>query len=1204
MKRNIFKLFISFLFVFVIIGNVNAKVLECGPDSEVATIVETGITQAGFDVKVPICKFDTSRGPSGWQGVGTGSSYQSTYDSGLDLVTRYFESADAKGTVLASVPVCSSDLRYVTFSAECTATKDPSYTAALVCAGRSQSSCNATSGCTWVSTMSNDIAKPVIDGPGDGTCTGGHSAYYECPSGYSPAGHQSSKPICKKEFNIEPRTVTADVNAVSECESETGGKCTCSTQEYTLVCPTYSCIKEYKNIGACTPDFKVDGEPAYCVNPSQGFNHGSGNYQVDESFDVRKCESSFSTVDCGYANILIEGAYYNTSDDAINLALRLWSVHAGQAGFDRTGLANRIVGSDGKCSEAIYYMQEGGGYINVYKYTHDYIMEKFYDIAKQKDYIPDYINDQIKTMTGQTFQKISCDHSNTAALIGVACGDNPTYRIAFELFFNTVIGNKHMQDHLDSLYNVGPGIKPIGAQLVEITEEEHTSETDTWVEVTYEREDFEKIFGDEEVIDCKKLDKSNPHYDQIRPYCKTHTRIVDAAGNVVDEGDMDYCIKNSGCRRVTTIESVCSPVTEGYKITKIEVTYERDDSSYSIRRYVSCSNPGVNQILFAYFDEDEDGSSGGTGGTVTDTNTTTDTFYVTNYICENGCNNYSLRGEANNVCSTDDNNYNGTYGSTVKDPSLSCIVNMESPSEKLVYDYSNLFGVNTNFCRIYCSDEVEYHIADKVRSTSGRPFIYDIRTAVANSNDDNKLTTIVKEKRSCTSEIYFDSLPKEVDWKRIYGLSDSEMPSVLSWTNLFNALVKKAKSEGGRTENLNQMIYDLYNCNLYAQKTFDDRGITQPRDNTVGNVLNKIKTIYSEANNYGIVGNSTDTVAFNFGARIEGTTDSRVGLNANSIKAASNFSGTMSAVRYCTDKTGVLCYQYNSENESYDYGNINSTNVEEPLTIKAGDTRIKLNNKVGSEIKIPTNDYSYFEVITQVNFFNNEMYQTVENTGYIVPGTGRDDLLTLEKYSYPVDKYAYNLDVCNVKLKDGSEEVKGCPITQTVSVATFNRNGFTDRLTAALKSNNKFSCYVSVEEPTTITNKSTPGKQSRYRNVDVSNLFPNEIIPANWNTPEGQAAKKQIEETSSLLTTTNDLLEYSVTLNPTQIKAVKYYNQTHGSYVDEPLSDCDIVDDIYMNCRSYFMNSMRGYNTEYPIGTLGNINPDYQSGESAYNATH
>ncbi len=32
MKRNIFKLFISFLFVFVIIGNVNAKVLECGPE--------------------------------------------------------------------------------------------------------------------------------------------------------------------------------------------------------------------------------------------------------------------------------------------------------------------------------------------------------------------------------------------------------------------------------------------------------------------------------------------------------------------------------------------------------------------------------------------------------------------------------------------------------------------------------------------------------------------------------------------------------------------------------------------------------------------------------------------------------------------------------------------------------------------------------------------------------------------------------------------------------------------------------------------------------------------------------------------------------------------------------------------------------------------------------------------------------------------
>ena len=1184
MKKNIFRLFVSFLLVFVLASNVEARVLECTPESKKVTITETGITGAGFDVKVPICKLGNT--PTGETPVGSAGSREEAYNSGLDLVTKYFEAADAKGYVLGSVPLCSNNKRRVVATTTCTATSSPTYHSAIVCAGRSQENCTGV--CSWVENE---------EGTG-GSCSGYRAAYWTCPSGYEPSGNQSSKPTCTKSYSID-KEVAADINAVSECESATGGTCSCEPVVYTLICPTYSCDTVYKNVSACTPDFIVDGEPAYCVNPSQGFNEGTSNYQHDETFDVRQCVNSYNTVDCGFGNILIEGAYYNVDDDAINLALRLWGVHAGQLGYDKTGLANRIGNT---CNEAVYYMKDGDKYANVYYLTHQYIMEHFYDIAKTKEYIPDYISETKKTMTGETFTAISCDSTAGRALVGVACGSKTTYRIAFELFFNTVIGNKYMQEHLDALYGNGEGVKPIGAQLIEITEEERQERTETWVEVSFEREDFDKVFGDEEVIDCKHLEKyTEAQRNQIKPYCEVYTKVIDSEGNVVDEGNMDICIKNTGCRRVTTIEAICSPVNEGYKLTKIEVTYERDRSSWSVRKYVSCSNPNENQIMFAFFDEDESGEGGSHYGDPreVDRKVTTETFYITNYLCGGGCKNYAVRkpDKNTNTCSTDDNNYDGVYTSSLRDPSLSCIVNMESPTERQIYDYSKYFGVNTNFCRVFCSDEVEYYLADKVRSISGRPFEYDIRSSAHNTQSvDKKLSSVVREKRSCVSEIYFDSLPKDVDWKRIYGLENDEMPTTLSWSNLFTALVKKALKEGSRTENLNQMIYDLYNCNFYAQSVFNSRGITQPRDNTTGNVLEHIKSIYSEGNNYGIVDVSTDTVSFGFGAKIEGTASARVGLGANAINATSNFSGSRSGIKYCSDTNGRLCLSYNANDEQYEYTTFSNTSAEQNRTVSANGKRIKLNNKVNYDIKIPTNDYAMFTVTTEVNFYNDEVYQTVPNTGNVVKGNTNADLLTLDKYVYPVDKYAYNLDECNITLKDGTENVKGCPVTQTLNVATFKRNSGIDPLQSAMKTNNKFNCYVKVDPPTVSPCKDIE-KCTLYRNVDESNLFPNNIAVANnWATPEGQAAIEFIQENSEKLRTTDELLEYRITLNPTQIKAIKEYNRKAGSYINESTHDCDTVDDMYLNCKCEFMDTLRGNNTEYPTGSLGNIDFNHQDG--------
>ena len=54
----------------------------------------------------------------------------------------------------------------------------------------------------------------------------------------------------------------------------------------------------------------------------------------------------------------------------------------------------------------------------------------------------------------------------------------------------------------------------------------------------------------------------------------------------------------------------------------------------------------------------------------------------------------------------------------LSDPSLNCILHMATSaveqSSKEYYDYSDDFGVNTDVCRVYCSDEVNYYMSNKV----------------------------------------------------------------------------------------------------------------------------------------------------------------------------------------------------------------------------------------------------------------------------------------------------------------------------------------------------------------------------------------------------------------------------------------------------------------------------------------------------------
>ena len=1219
MKNKCLKLFLS-LFIIVLFTNKVYASLVCNPDDEQVTIIKTGITDAGFDATLPICRF-TATGSYSLVGGGY-NSYTDAFNSGYETEYKMSESLDGKDLVGISVPKCSDDNRFVSANVTCTHSVTSTHKFKInTCTKQYNSDSCLAVGCNWSVTDAIE---------GTGTCSGNNGDnYYECPSGYEPTGRQTSSVTCTKSVTKSGK-VKSDKDGkdlVREAQDECGSNCSCEIK-YSLNCPIYSCVRTYKTVSACTPDFMIDDQPAYCVNPGQRFNGGTNNYQYDSSFNVLSCASSYSTVDCGYANILIEGAYYDASDDAINTALRLWSIHSGQVGSDKTGIAN-VVGED--CNKIAYFTKdESEQFVNVYKKTYQYIMDiakdKFYEVAKTYDHIPREENGNTRgTLNGNTFEKILCLNTEEVSQLnkgtanqriknmrGVMCGDSSDYRVGFELYFNTLIGNQYMLEHLSKLYGGGNGVKPTGALLQsEVSLEENSSSNDkkSWIEVTYENQAFWDYLKDQEVKcsdkalnelktklvnEGKTTSESEAIINQIKPYCKTKVSLIDEDGNViVNEQDMEVCIKEVGCRTATFKFAICDISNNNEKDVEIKVKYERSNSSYSVRKYYSCSNANVNQTLFAFFDDKDNNDNNSNALNAVNNNIAEKTFSVTNYKCSGGCDNYALRTEGDGSCNNDQNNYNGVYTTKIKDPSLKCIVNLNDSSAKTKYDYSNYFGVNTNFCRVYCSDEVKYIMADKVKAISGRSFSYDIEFAAKGTNKLNyKLTTVVEEKRTCVSEIYYNRLENIDVFKEEYGLTDSEyaeLKNSKTFTGLFNVLKKKASAENERNDNLNQIIYDIYNCNFYSKDEIKNAGVTIPK-NYASTSIKKIKDVYGQSNNYGLGSDKngyktenkgTDIVKYGFGAIVKDT-DSRV----NNVNNTYDFTGSLSKVSYCKDKSGNLCYSYDSNYDELSYNYPSNQTVE---------TKTYSLFK-GKNIAVPTNDYARFEVTAEINYYNNNKYQADYGSGKIILGNSNSDLLTLPNYSYPIDKNAYNLDACKTSLDGG--KYHRCSVYQVVSPLTFYRNETAFKL--IVNDDAQFKCYVDVEVPSPSCDPSKSNcnvvNSTVYRNVNPSNMFPSGITKenSNWLTEEGQKAKEQIETTANDLVTDEEYLDYSITLSPTQIKNIREYNKNSGGYSDELIYNCDKdpVDGYYYNCNSYFLDVLRGNAMEYSSGTYGNINVD------------
>ena len=689
---------------------------------------------------------------------------------------------------------------------------------------------------------------------------------------------------------------------------------------------------------------------------------------------------------------------------------------------------------------------------------------------------------------------------------GIMC-NNGKLNYALALFFNTRNGNKYFKEHLIAVYgslsavptNVSMSttsttatiqLEDGGEQFICDTDENgNCKTTEKIISIDY----GETITTESKPVDCVALKaKANPTEEEkkLLQYCHVEveeimvfrddnhftlykhdkyypncwiTNVETGAYSCTSEHysfpgaieGVSACQKSS-CFVKTRIVADCS---ESVTSIRVKTSVTKSKSLEGFKKYVDCDagNPRVNhglshQFLYQLVPVEK---------IKTQTGTETETFEIPP-DCEVPCKNMKI-AETKKECgpaalgAIESYSASDAHDVSIHDPSLSCILNTTYTNKDL-YDYSDYFGVNTDICRIYCSDSAHFYLPDKTVIYSGLSFKYDIEFGVFNTSKSNKeLTSIIEMRRNCVSEIYYDNVKFPRQFKAMamkYGFTDEQADSITNntsirnWKDLYAAVYNKAVLyENKRNEQLKKLIYDLYNCNLYSSIPME-----KPKDNTTGVVWNNlIKPKYTSGNNYGFEGctlNEDSNTCLEFaGVTYEGGAKyakdlgyqvplTRVGEVKNTIQYGTtmtlndNNGSKISVVSYCK---GEGCFNYSDfkkepDENGYEDDNINNGEYTLPhqrlgMSQAAGKIEyagaITANNdnipymrtapteKVpyindnrttdGVKYTVPKNDYAYFTISTKIGFFNESEFQVKAYTGDVYDVTSGSPYRTSKK---------------------------------------------------------------------------------------------------------------------------------------------------------------------------------------------------------------
>lgn len=748
MKKKFFKILIIFSFLFCI-SNVDAN--EC---VNITISNNSGVSVGNYKYKY----WDKKT----WTEVVQGSlrkSYVSSYTSSSAALSACNHRPDVKSG-----------------KAKCVGTYI-NYGTKYVCYGKSYSTQAACKNATYSSTTNKCISKK-------GTCTKRSGIHliepYQCPYNTSITGNQAD---CNSKCVYYTCSSTGGKYSTSTCNSKCNLKCSSNsnyckeTNNYNSATYgyTYRSISSIEQSESTLKDgfgdlnifeYKTDGgDRTYCIQPGKK-GPGGNEYCINEVFDLHRCKTE-NHYYCGLADILYQtvkedGTYSDGSvkfvDNGkydypeITTALRMWLAYAAKGKLE--------LGDD----EVITGIEDA---------SLDYVSNTNV-----------YLNTAEMVING--YNGLAC----SGVGLGVLCGDNPRYMKAIELFRNAL-----KSDHDFIKYESDEAGEP---------ELSDTSTTEGG-EVTFKVVAKLPESYQEKMVDCTRaelLDKKSG--------CKVYAELKDKNGKVVNGQ-----IEDAKCEGKETCEFVikaqrkeCSmtggDVVEATKYTLNFSLKEYDKGGY-VRQYVNAAGADVSQVMMTFAFNEKKNEIDGTGDPDKKYTLTIPYELPVPCYCDSTkyCDDFKAKGNLKTTCQGYGIFGSGAYDtyekSNYEDPYMNCILNACDLSKKEEFSYTKETGANDKVCNIYCRKELTFYLANKTKVYAGMQFSYDIASKVLEGEGDiekvlttdHKLTSIVLQKRQCTSEIYYNK--KNADGK--------------TWIEQYDAAVKKMISAYNDWKKI-EVLYD------------------------------------------------------------------------------------------------------------------------------------------------------------------------------------------------------------------------------------------------------------------------------------------------------------------------------------------------------------------------------------------------------------
>ena len=628
--------------------------------------------------------------------------------------------------------------------------------------------------------------------------------------------------------------------------------------------PAY--LPTYK-YNAKDPNFSNISQTSYCLQRGRpGPDGKTWSYVALDNFDISTCKSSSDNYQCGLAEIMCHTMDISAGSDgnfsanensrysysSVATALRMWvaydhsSIHDGDGIRDNTG--------DGD-----YYYSN----TDVYEKSAKYYLDNGGEIKK----CPSSCSSGGSDFGVFCYQNASSDEQKhiqgavelvSAAKSGLSCLENLTNTITGQ----SGDGEGGNDGTLEGKVNPGkPGIKTDfhpENKTVDVTVRFNTIKVGS---KTLTKEEIEKI----QVDWCK----------EDSPDCNVVVKVFDSRGvelQPVGGQTPNECKKNY-CEIKYEYSQLCTEKTETtedqYITVKVTTYVEKNNSGASalnalIKNYVKVNGDVSQQFINFDIQGLNDLKNGkltqGSGNESTDqtTETTKKSVFTTksSVVCpcdsDKRCDDFKIKNTLPRYCTDYDNFNHGLYDTydegVLEEPYMNCIMNACNVSQRNQYDFSKEYGVNTDVCRVFCREEVEFYLANKTRVYAGMQFKYEIdrlldKNGKRKLKNGNSLTSMVLQKRQCATEIYYDHL------NPLYNYKNTETWQEM-YKNALEDLMKKwdewKKWESLRIQALDNCLKPVPDGHYSAPGTCaKSSGGTCPSCSLTGTKIKEVKYWYS-----------------------------------------------------------------------------------------------------------------------------------------------------------------------------------------------------------------------------------------------------------------------------------------------------------------------------------------------------------------------